>query len=157
MIDLKLIRENPDLVRKAIENRRDTTPLDDIIRLDTERRQNIVKLDNLRQERKAISKEREKAQERGRALRVEIQELEDTVKKLDEQLQELLLQIPNIPQPDVPVGKDDSDNVTVRTWGEPKKFAFQTAPHWILGENLKIIDFERGVKLSGTRFYVLKG
>jgi len=157
MLDLKFIRENPDLVRKAIENRHDNTPIDEILRLDTERRQKIVKLDNLRQERKIISKEREKAQERGRALRVEIQALEDEVKKLEAQLEELLLQLPNIPQPDVPLGKDDSENVIVRTWGEPKKLDFPPAPHWKLGEDLKIIDFDRGVKLSGTRFYVLRG
>jgi seryl-tRNA synthetase len=157
MLDLKFIREYPDLVRKAIENRHDNTPIDEILRLDTERRQKIVKLDNLRQERKVISKEREKAQERGRALRVEIQALEDEAKKLDAQLEELLLQLPNIPQPDVPLGKDDSENVIVRTWGEPKKLDFPPAPHWKLGEDLKIIDFDRGVKLSGTRFYVLRG
>jgi seryl-tRNA synthetase len=157
MLDLKFIRENPDLVRQAIENRHDTAPVDDILRLDAERRQNIGKLDALRQERKTISKEREKAQDRGRALRVEIQTLEDEANRLDKQLQDLLLQIPNIPQPDVPIGKDDADNVTIRTWGEPKKLDFKPVPHWTLGESLKIIDFERGVKLSGTRFYVLKG
>ncbi len=157
MIDLKLIRENPDLVRKAIEDRHDNTPIDEILRLDAERRQSIVKLDTLRQERKAISKERERAHERGRELREAIQRLEEEAKWLDEQLQELLLQVPNIPQLDVPYGKDDSENVTVRTWGEPKQFDFKALPHWTLGENLNIIDFERGVKLSGTRFYVLKG
>jgi seryl-tRNA synthetase len=157
MLDLKFIRENPDSVRQAIANRHDTAPIDDILRLDVERRQNIVKLDALRQERKTLSKEREKAQERGRALRTEIQALEDEAKKLDEKLSDLLLQIPNIPRPDVPLGKDDTENVTVRTWGEPKKLDIQPLPHWTLGENLKIIDFERGVKLSGSRFYVLKG
>jgi seryl-tRNA synthetase len=157
MLDLKFIRENPDVVRQAIANRHDSAPIDDILRLDVERRQNIGKLDSLRQERKIVSKEREKAQERGRALRVEIQNLEDEANKLDKQLEELLLQVPNIPQPDVPIGHDDSENVEVRTWGEPKKFDFPPAPHWKLGEDLGIIDFERGVKISGTRFYVLKG
>ncbi len=157
MIDLKFIRENPDIVRKAIANRHDNAPIDEILRLDSERRQNIIKLDALRQERKTVSKEREKAAERGRAIRDEIQKLEENAKKLDEQLNALLLQVPNIPQPDVPLGKDDSDNVTVRTWGEPRKFSFKPLPHWTLGENLKIIDFERGVKLSGSRFYVLNG
>jgi seryl-tRNA synthetase len=158
MLDIKIIRENPDIVRKAMASRNDsTTAIDEILRIDTERRQNIVKLDGLRQERKTISKEREKAQERGRALRVEIQTLEEEVTRLEKQLEELVLQIPNIPQPDVPLGKDDNDNVTVRTWGEPKKLAFKPAPHWELGEKLDIIDFERGVKLSGTRFYILKG
>ncbi len=157
MLDLRFIRENPDVVRQAIANRHDSASIDDILRLDIERRQNIGKLDSLRQERKIVSKEREKAQERGRALRIEIQNLEEEAKKLDKQLEELLLQVPNIPQPDVPIGHDDSENVEVRTWGEPKKFDFPPAPNWKLGEDLGIIDFERGVKISGTRFYVLKG
>jgi len=157
MLDLKLIRENPELLRQALENRQDSAPLDEILALDVERRQKVGELDNLRQERKAISKEREKAQERGRALRVEIQNLEEEVRRLDEQLEELLLQVPNIPHPDVPVGRDESDNVIVRSWGEPKRIDFEPAPHWKLGEDLGIIDFDRGVKLSGSRFYVLKG
>ncbi len=76
---------------------------------------------------------------------------------LDSKLEELLLQIPNIPQPDVPLGKDDTENKVVRTWKEPKTFGFIPKPHWEIGESLGIIDFERGVKLSGSRFYVLKG
>jgi seryl-tRNA synthetase len=157
MLDIRFIRENPDLVRQAIDARHDSAPVDDILKLDAERRQNIVKLDTLRQERKTVSKEREKAQERGRALRSEIQELEEAGRIIDEKLAGLLLQVPNIPLPDVPVGKDDSENVTVRTWGEPKQFPFEPAAHWKLGEDLDIIDFERGVKISGSRFYVLKG
>jgi seryl-tRNA synthetase len=157
MLDVKFIRENPEIVKKAVENRHDSAPIDEILQLDAERRQSIMKLDNLRQERKTVSKEREKAQERGRALRTEIQALEETAKKLDDNLAELLLQVPNIPQADVPIGKDDSENVEIRTWGEPKKFDFPPSPHWKLGEGLDIIDFERGVKISGSRFYVLKG
>jgi seryl-tRNA synthetase len=157
MLDIKFIRENPELVKKAIENRHDSVPVDEILRLDAERRQGIIKLDSLRQERKSVSKDREQGAERGRAIRVEIQNLEETAKKLDEQLNNLLLQLPNIPQDDVPLGKDDSENVTVRTWGEPKKFDFKAAPHWELGEKLGIIDFERGSKISGSRFYILKG
>ncbi len=157
MLDIKFIRENPEIVRQAVANRQDTAPIDEIIRLDVERRKKVGDLDNLRQQRKAISKEREKAQEKGRALRVEIQNLEEVVRRLDEQLEQLLLQVPNIPQPDVPVGRDENDNVLVRSWGEPKTFSFKPLPHWELGEKLDIIDFERGVKLSGSRFYVLKG
>jgi seryl-tRNA synthetase len=157
MLDLKFIRENPDLVKKAIADRHDSAPVDEILRLDTARREGIMKLDTLRQERKSIAKEREKAQERGRVLRVEIQTLEEEATKLDKQLGDLLLQVPNIPQADVPLGKDDTENVTIRTWGEPRTFPFKPAPHWELGEKLGIIDFERGVKISGSRFYVLKG
>jgi seryl-tRNA synthetase len=157
MLDLKFIRENPELVKKAIEDRLDSAPIDEILRLDAERRQGIIKLDALRQERKSVSQQREMAQERGRALRAEIQKLEDEAKKLDERLNELLLQVPNVPQPDVPVGVGSDDNVIIRTWREPRKLAFPPLPHWKLGEDLGIIDFERGVKISGSRFYVLKG
>jgi len=157
MLDIKYIRENPDEVRRAVANRHDSAPIDAILKLDSERRQKVGELDGLRQQRKEVSREREKAQERGRALRAEIQAKEEEVRQLDERLNELLLRVPNIPRPDVPEGKDDSDNVVVRTWGEPKTFAFTPAPHWQLGEDLGIIDFERGVKISGSRFYVLRG
>ena len=157
MLDIRIIRENPEILRQAIENRHDSAPVDEILKLDTQRRQKVGQLDNLRQERKAISRQREKAQEKGRALRAEIQNKEEEVRQIDEQLEELLLQVPNIPQPDVPPGRDESDNVMVRSWGEPKKLAFQALPHWKLGEDLGIIDFERGVKISGSRFYLLKG
>jgi seryl-tRNA synthetase len=157
MLDLKFIRENPKLVRQALNKRQDSAPLDEILQLDAERRQKIRELDDLRQERKALSKEREKAQEKGRDLRIMIRDMEEEARRLDEQLEELLLQVPNIPHPDVPVGKNESDNVIVRSWGVPKSFDFEPAPHWKLGEALGIIDFDRGVKLSGTRFYVLRG
>jgi seryl-tRNA synthetase len=157
MLDIRFIRENPDIVRQAIKDRQDSAPVDEILELDVQRRQKVGELDNLRQQRKALSKEREKAQEQGRALRTEIQEKEEEVRRIDERLEELLLQVPNIPQEDVPVGKEENDNVKVRSWGEPKEFDFEPVPHWKLGEDLGIIDFERGVKLSGSRFYVLQG
>ncbi|MFC2001531.1 serine--tRNA ligase [Chloroflexota bacterium] len=160
MLDLKLIRENTELVREALEKRHDSAPLDEILQLDSERRQKILELENLRHERKEAARERKadkEAAEEGRVLRHKINSLEEEVKHLDEQLTELLLQVPNISHPTVPVGKDENDNVTVRTWGNPNKFDFQPVPHWKLGESLSIIDFERGVKLSGSRFYVLKG
>jgi seryl-tRNA synthetase len=160
MLDLKFIRENIDLVRQAIEKRQDSAPLDEILQLDSERRQRILELESLRHERKEASRERKTDQEtveEGRDLRTMVRGLEEEARNLGKQLEELLLQVPNIPHPDVPVGKDERDNVVVRSWGEPKSFDFPPAPHWKLGESLSIIDFERGVKLSGTRFYVLKG
>jgi len=157
MLDLKIIRENPELVRQALENREDRAPLEALIQLDAERRQKIRELDDLRQERKALSQERGKDKEKGRDLRVMIRDMEAEARRLDEQLERLLLQVPNIPHPSVPVGKDESGNVVARSWGEPKSFDFEPAPHWKLGESLGIIDFDRGVKLSGSRFYVLKG
>ncbi|MCK5433907.1 MAG: serine--tRNA ligase [Dehalococcoidales bacterium] len=157
MLDLKFIRQNIELVRQALANRQDSAPLDEILQLDTERRQKIRELDDLRQARKAIAQERGKGKEKGRDLRILTRDMEQEVRRLDEQLEGLLLQVPNIPHPDVPVGKDESDNVVMRSWGEPKSLDFEPAPHWKLGESLDIIDFDRGVKLSGSRFYVLKG
>jgi seryl-tRNA synthetase len=160
MLDLKFIRENIDLVRKAIEDRQDTAPLDEIMELDQELRQKLLELESLRHQRKQAARERKADKEtieEGRDLRAMIKGLEDEVRSLDSQLEELLLQVPNVPHPTVPVGTDESDSVVVRSWGEPKSFDFTPTSHWKLGESLGIIDFERGVKLSGTRFYVLKG
>lgn len=157
MLDLKFIRENIDLVREAIAKRQDTAPLDEILELDAERRQKVLELEGLRHARKQASREKQVSPDKGRDLRARIRELEEEVRNLDSQLEGLLMQVPNIPQPTVPVGKGEEDDVMVRSWGEPKSFDFEPKPHWKLGESLGIIDFERGVKLSGTRFYVLKG
>jgi len=160
MLDLKFIRDNTDTVRQVLKNRQDSAPLDEILQLDSERRQKILELESLRHTRKETARERKadkETTEEARDLRVMIRELEEEVRQLDDQLGELLLQVPNVLQPTVPVGSGEEDNVLVRTWGEPKDFGFTPAPHWKLGESLGIIDFERGVKLSGTRFYVLKG
>jgi seryl-tRNA synthetase len=163
MLDIRLIRENNDLVREAMKNRRESAPIDEVLELDTERRKKIIELEDLRHERKEASKERKRdkeSAEEGRDLRNMIKSLEDEVRNLETQLTDLLQQIPNIPQSDVPLGEGEDDNVVVRSWGEPKKSAsagFEQLSHWELGEKLGIIDFDRGVRLSGSRFYVLKG
>ena len=158
MLDIKFIRENPEVVRQAIVNRHDKAPLDEILQLDGERRRKMTELEDMRRNRKQASRERQAdAAEEGRALRTKIRGLEEEVKNLDTKLTDLLLQMPNIPDARVPIGKDDSENPVIRTWGEPKKLPFTPKPHWDLGESLGIIDFERGVKLSGTRFYILRG
>jgi seryl-tRNA synthetase len=166
MLDLKFIRDNIDLVREAVARRKDSAPLDEILELDTTRRQRVTELELFRHTRKMAAQEKAQpideekrliAQRRGRTLRTKIKELEDEVRNLDTRLEELLLQVPNVPQPTVPVGSGEEDNVVVRSWGEPKSLNFEPAPHWKLGETLGIIDFDRGVKLSGSRFYVLKG
>ena len=158
MLDLKFIRENTELVRQAIANRQDTAPVDEILQLDSTRRRKILELEGLRHIRKEAAREkRGVSSDEGRSLRGQIRALEEEVRSLDKQLEELLLQVPNIPHPTVPVGKDEEDDIVVRSWGEPRSFDFELAPHWKLGESLGIIDFERGVKLSGSRFYVLKG
>jgi len=160
MLDIKFIRENMDQVREAVASRQDTAPLDEILELDANRRQKIIELEDLRHERKEAARERKMdkaAAEVGRDLRAMIRGLEEEVRLRDTELEERLLRVPNIPHSSVPSGKDESDNVLVRSWGELPSFDFQPAPHWQLGESLDIIDFERGVKLSGSRFYVLKG
>ena len=160
MLDLKFIRENPDVVRQAVANRHDTAPIDEILKLDGERRQKIAGLEELRRTRKAAAKERkmdEAAIESGRDLRDKVKTLEDAVTTLDKELEDLLMRVPNIPQASVPIGHSEDENLTVKSWGEPKKFDFKPAPHWKLGEDLGIIDFERGIKLSGSRFYILNG
>jgi len=156
MLDLKFIRENAELVREALAQRRDSVPLDKILALDRERRQKVTELEDLRHTRKEAARKK-MAVEEGRSLRTTIREREEEVRKLDKQLEEFLLQVPNIPQSSVPVGAGEEDNVLVRSWGEPRSFDFPPAPHWKLGKDLGIIDFDRGVKLSGSRFYVLKG
>ncbi|MFC1906945.1 serine--tRNA ligase [Chloroflexota bacterium] len=158
MLDLKIIRENTELVREAVANRQDTAPIDEIVELDHTRRQQINELENLRHARKEAAKDRNTVSpEKARSLRDQIRDLEEEVRNIETQLHGLLLQVPNVPHPTVPVGKDETGNVVMRHRGEPRTFDFEPAPHWKLGENLDIIDFERGVKLSGSRFYVLKG
>jgi seryl-tRNA synthetase len=157
MLDLKFIRENTETVRQAIKNRQDSAPLDEILALDGERRQQLFELEEMRHQRKELAKLKDKAAEKGRELRDSIKALEEQVRIQDERMEALLLQLPNIPHPTTPVGASEDGNVVTRSRGEPKQFDFKPAPHWQLGENLDIIDFERGVKLSGSRFYVLKG
>ena len=159
MLDIRFIRDNPDIVREALINRQeDSTVLDEILELDAERRRKVTELEDLRHARKELARDRQTdTSERGRDLRNMIKDLEDEVKNIETSLEDLLLQLPNIPHTSTPVGESEDDNVIVRTWGEPKTFDFAPTPHWTLGESLGIIDFERGVKLSGSRFYVLKG
>ncbi|MFH1652258.1 MAG: serine--tRNA ligase [Chloroflexota bacterium] len=158
MLDLKFIRENPDAVREAMRHRHDTAPIDEILRLDTERRERITALEELRRSRKELSRGRnEDAAQEGRDLREKIRAAEEELKSAEDRLNDLLLTVPNLPGDTVPVGEGTEDNVVLRTWGEIKDPGFKPRPHWELGEALGIIDFERGTKLSGTRFYVLKG
>ena len=158
MLDLKFIRENTELVRKAIALRHDNAPVDEIIELDVTRRQKMARVEELRCERKELArKQGAESADKGRELRDQIKTFEDELRDIDARLEDLLLRIPNIPQDSVPVGTSEDDNIVINTCGEMRKFDFIPAPHWELGERLGIIDFERGVRLSGTRFYVLKG
>ena len=166
MLDLRFIRENPDQVKEALVKLNTTAPIDEILSLDEQRRGLLSEVEALKARRNAVSKEigKMKDGDRRHGLIEEMREvgerikgLDDQVRQVEEQLNEAMLQVPNMPHESVPVGRDESENVVVRTWGQPKGFNFEPLPHWDLGPTLDIIDFERGVKLSGTRFYVLKG
>ena len=164
MLDLDLIRRDPDQVRQALENRGEDDSVGPILELDGRRRESIRIGDELRAYRNQVSQEIGRSQERPleriqemRDVGERIKVLEDEVKDIEQQLDGLLLRVPNIPRSDVPVGADEESNVIVRTWGEPRTYTFEPKPHWDLNEALDIIDFQRGVKLSGSRFYVLKG
>jgi seryl-tRNA synthetase len=164
MIDIKVIRESPELVRKALEHRGITFDLDSVVGLDTQHRNLLQQLEELRAKHNQMSKQIGKGggdkQELIAGMRQigdEISSLQQEVNQTKSKLDALLLELPNIPHPSVPLGKDESGNVTVRSWGEPKSFSFKPLPHWELGEKLGILDIPTGVKLSGTRFYILKG
>lgn len=167
MLDINLIRDEPERVREALEKRQmDPSVVDQVLTLDEKRRELIVDVEEMRSERNTVSKEigrmkdqaeRQVKIEAMRELGDQIESLDSDLSQVDSQLQDLLSELPNIPDPDVPVGVDDSDNVVLREVGERPEFDFEPKPHWDLGPELGIIDFERGVKLSGSRFYVLSG
>ncbi len=164
MLDIKLIRENPELIRQALEKRGNTFALENILEIDERYRRLLRQVEQFRAQHNEVSKQLGKAEEKPPPIIAEMRQLGEKTSSLQREtsqvkanLDSLLLELPNIPHPSVPLGRDESDNVAVRTWGEPREFSFKPLPHWELGENLGIIDFHRGVKLSGTRFYVLKG
>jgi len=167
MLDINLIREQPDVVRKAMKDRQlDESPVDAILRFDEERRSLLTEVEKLKAERNAVSKEISQLkdasakQSKIEAMRLvgdRINALDKEVAEVESQLNALTATIPNIPDVRTPYGKDDSENVVLRTIGEPKEFDFQPKPHWDLGPALDIIDFERGTKITGSRFYVLSG
>ena len=170
MLDIKFVRENPDLVDKSCESRQNAHwDREKFFELDEERRSVIAEVESLQAERNAVSKqigllmregkkeEAEAAKEQVAANKDRIAELDQRRGEVEEELTALVAAIPNIPDASVPYGKDDSDNPEVRKWGEPAQFDFEPKAHWDLGPELGMIDFDRGVKLAGTRFYLLGG
>ncbi|HEX7365282.1 MAG TPA: serine--tRNA ligase [Dehalococcoidia bacterium] len=164
MLDIKLIRESTALVLDAMKKRGETVPLDQILSLDEKRRRLLHEMETIRAHRNEVNKELGKMADKPAKLISEMRHLGEKVTSLEAEitqveleLDDLLLRLPNIPADDVPVGQGSEDNVTVRTWGKAPDLSFKPLPHWELAEKLNIIDFERGVKLSGSRFYILKG
>ena len=167
MLDMKFVRENPELVVEAVKRRNGNLDLTEFLELDKKRREITVQVETLKSERNTAYQEIGKLKKAGqdateqlaavRALGDKIAEDDKELKAIEVRLKEILLTIPNIPADDVPVGADDSANPVVRTWGEPGKFDFEPKAHWDIGEGLNIIDFERGVKVSGTRYIFYRG
>ncbi len=166
MIDIRLIREQPELVRHGIARLHTDAPIDEILELDAARRDLLGKVEELKANRNAGSKEisrlkagpeRDERIGAMRALGDEIQALDAEVTTVDEKLNALLLEVPNLPDPGVPDGVDETGNVVTRTWGTPKEFDYPVRPHWEVAEEMRLIDFARGVKVSGSRFYFLRG
>ncbi len=164
MLDIKLIRESPGVVRQALEKRGNTFALESILETDEYHRHLLRQVELLRSQHNQVSKQLGTTKEKPPQLIAEMRKLGEQISALQQEtsqvkanLKSLLLELPNIPHPSVPLGKNESNNIVVRSWGEPREFSFKPLPHWELGEKLGIIDFQRGVKLSGTRFYVLKG
>jgi seryl-tRNA synthetase len=167
MLDIRLIRDDPDGVKRALATVGVTAAeVDALLALDAERRAAITKLETLKAERGQASKrigalkdaaERERAIAATKGLGDQIAAAEVVVTEVEARFEQRMLEIPNIPHPDVPVGPDEHANVLVREVGAIRSFDFTPRPHWEIGEALGIIDFERGAKVSGSRFYVLKG
>jgi seryl-tRNA synthetase len=167
MLDIRLFREQPDMVRDGLRKvGADPTMVDAVIQLDVRRRELIFQVEQQKATKNAASKEigkiKDPADRQRRIAEVKAQgdqipELDHQVGEVEQQLNDLLLTIPNLPDPLVPPGADDSENVVVREEGKEPHFGFDPKPHWELGPELGIIDFERGIKVSGTRFYLLRG
>ena len=168
MLSIEQIRRDPEGFEQALAARGEEVSIPQLLELDSQRRQAITEGDNLRSQRNDVSRRIGQVRSSGegppadvveemRRVGQRIAELEQEARELDEQVHEILLGLPNLPRPNVPPGLSEEDNVEVRTWGDIPSFDFEPVPHWDLGERLGIIDFQRGVKLSGSRFYTMSG
>ena len=170
MLDLKRIRNNPEEIKELMADRGenfDLSVIDQVIDLDKRRRDILTEVEDLKNRRNtqsALIPKLKKSGENVDELMAQMKNLSDEIKsfdielsEVDEKIKDIMLRIPNIPSVNVPVGNTDEDNVEVRKWGEPKNFSFETKAHWDLGINNDILDFERGGKITGSRFTVYKG
>jgi len=159
MLDIQYIKDNTQKVKDAAKNKNREVDIDKLLKLHDERLNFIQKIQILREERNEISSKRPPSPEdieRGKNIKNELKELESNLKNIEEELNKLMLYVPNVPFDEVPVGKDESANVEVKKWGEPTKFDFEPKDHITLGKELDIFDLDRGSKISGFRGYFLK-
>ena len=167
MLDLKLIREQPDAVQRGLVTRGGAELVPEILAVDADRRRLVTEVETLKAERNRTSEAVGQAKRRGenpepvmarmREVSDRIKALDAEVKQVDERMEQLLVQLPNLPHPSVPVGETEDDNVETSRWGEPRRFAFEPKTHDVLGEALGILDFARAVKLAKSRFTVMWG
>ncbi len=167
MLEIKFIRENSDLVDKALKTRGNDLDLESLLEVDSERRKLLQEVEDLRNLRNRVSEEigrQKKAKKDAEGLITQMKEVASRIKNLDKLLEEkeaalnkYLFSMPNIPHPSVPVGRDETENPAIRTWGDILEFDFKPLPHWEIGERLNILDFERAAKIAGARFAVYRG
>lgn len=167
MLDLKFVRENPDLIREALRKRRAQFDLDELLELDEKRRALLVQADDLRALRNRVSDEIARMKKEKKDISGVVKEMKEVSEKIkglegelsvvEERIRELMLSLPNVPHESVPEGEDEEDNVVVRTWGEPREFSFEPRDHVEIGEKLGILDFERAAKIAGARFVLFRG
>jgi seryl-tRNA synthetase len=167
MLDIKILRENPEMVKAGIAKKKDSSDIDKIIALDQSRRDNLKRVEKLKADRNAASAEIAKKKKAGesaedavaamRAVGDEITRLDEQVRLTELEIHDLLSRVPNIPHESVPVGVDETANEIVREWGTRPTPSFKTLPHWEIGAKLGILDLEAAAKISGSGFYVLKG
>jgi len=156
MVDINIIRENPEEIKKAVADKQlDVSVVDKLLETDRKRRELIQKVEDLRKRRNLAAKETNI--EEGKRIKLDLKAIEPELAKVEEEFNTLINQIPNPAATDVMVGKNDTENEIIRTWGEPRKVDFKPKNHWELGESLGIIDTERASKVSGSRFFYLLG
>ncbi len=167
MLDLRFVRKNIDLIRDALAKRGSDLDVKVFLELDERRRAVLAELEQLNAQRNQLAAEisrRKKAKEDASEVITEVKKLSERIKILDEALEDVqvriqdwLIRLPNIPHPSVPVGKDESENQVIKTWGEKPSFPFTPKPHWEIGKRLGILDFKRAAKITGSRFVVYRG
>ncbi len=167
MLELKFIRENPEIVRERLKKRDPSISIEPLLELDQQWRNALRSAEDLKAERNKVSeeisklkKEKQNADEKIKAMRAvgdQIKELDGKIKQLEEQIQAILLTLPNLPHPSVPIGLKEEENVEIHKWGIPKKYDFEPLAHWDLGELHDVLDFGRAAKITGARFPLYKG
>ena len=157
MLDIKHIRQNPEVVRKAIQNKNVDLDLDKLLALDARRRELIESSESLKAEQNRKSKGPQFNVEELKSLKEKFKVMEHELSCVEEEFGQLMLQVPNIPSDDTPVGPDESHNKVLRQWGKLPQFNFKPKEHWELGQDLDVIDMERAAKVSGARFAYRKG